>query len=74
MTAEDLEIIRRVAKIHGFFVREANPEECPKLAIHSESSLHHSGFVWFEDEGFAAFFKQIYEFGYDNGHNNASRW
>jgi hypothetical protein len=69
MTAEDLEIIRRVAKIHGFFVREANPEECQKLAIHSERSLGSSGFVWFEDEGFDAFFKQIFEYGYDCGYN-----
>lgn len=74
MTTEDLEIIRRVAKIHGFYVRGANPEECQKLAIHSESSLEHSGFVWFEDEGFDEFFKQIYEFGYECGRDAVSGW
>ena len=74
LTTEDLEIICRVAKIHGFYVRESNPEECQKLAIHSESSLDHSGFVWFEDECFDEFFKQIYEFGYERGYNNASHW
>jgi len=74
MTAKDLEIIRRVAKIHGFHVREANPEEWQKLAIHNERSLDSSDFVWLEDEGFDAFFKQIYEFGYESGHEAASRW
>jgi hypothetical protein len=75
MTTEDLEIIRRVAKIHGFYVREANPEERQKLAIHSESSLDRSDyFVWFEDEGFDAFFEQIYELGYNRGYDAASRW
>jgi hypothetical protein len=74
MTTEDLEIIRRVAKIHGFVVREANPEEYQKLAIHNDRSLDRSDFVWFEAEGFDEFFKQIYEFGYENGYNNASRW
>jgi hypothetical protein len=74
MTTEDLEIIRRVAKIHGFYVRGANPEEYQKLAIHSGSSLDRSDFVWFEDEGFDAFFKQIYELGYNRGPGTASRW
>ena len=74
MTTEDLEIIRRVAKIHGFFVREANPEGCQKLAIHSESSLNHSDFAWYQYEGFDAFFKQIYEFSYERGYNAAHRW
>jgi hypothetical protein len=74
MTTEDLEIIRRVAKIHGFYVREANPEECQKLSIHSESSLDHSGFVWFEDQGFDAFFREIYEFSYERGYTSADRW
>lgn len=74
MTTEDLEIIRRVSKIHGFFVREANPEECQKLVIHSESSLASSDFAWYEDEGFDEFFKQIYEFGYDRGYTAAHRW
>ena len=73
MTTEDLEIICRVAKIHGFYVRGANPEERQKLAIHSESSLEHSGFVWFEDEGFDAFFREIYELGYNRGYE-ANRW
>ena len=73
MTDSDLEIIRRVAKIHGFYVREANPEECQKLAIHSESSLDHSNFVWFEDNGFDEFFREIYLFGYERGYNAATR-
>jgi hypothetical protein len=74
MTTEDLEIIRRVAKIHGFYVRGANPEEYQKLAIHNDRSLDRSDFVWFEDEGFDAFFKQIYEFGYERGYTAAVRW
>jgi hypothetical protein len=64
MTApEDIEIIRRVAKVFGFFVREANPEEFEKFAIHNNVDIYRSDFVWFEDEGFDEFFKQIYELG-----------
>jgi hypothetical protein len=73
MTTEDLEIIRRVSKIHGFFVREANPEEFQKLAIHNDRSFDRSDFVWFEDEGFDEFFKQVYQFGYERGYE-ANRW
>jgi hypothetical protein len=73
VTNNELEIIRRVAKIHGFHVRETNPEECKKLAIHNERSLDSSDFVWFEGEGFDSFFRQIYEFGYERGYDAASR-
>ena len=73
-TPEDLEIIRRVAKTLDFFVREANPEEFKKFAIHNKSDLHRSNFCWFEDEGFDEFFKQIYQFGYEKGYDNAIAW
>jgi hypothetical protein len=72
MTTEDLEIIRRVAKIHGFFIRESNPDECQCFAIHSDTDIYRSDFVWFEDEGFDEFFKQIYQFGYETGYDNAT--
>jgi hypothetical protein len=74
MTTEDLEIIRRIAKTLNFFVREANPEEFEKFAIHNKSDFYRSSFCWFEDEGFDEFFKQIYLFGYETGYEDASPW
>lgn len=56
MTEADKEIIRRVARILGYFVREENADEFVSFAVHNKEDIHRSDFCWFECEGFDEFF------------------
>lgn len=60
MTATEWETIERVAKQFKFTIHEAT--EFTKCRI-----ITNKGFLWYESEGFDAFFEQFYQYAYDNG-------